>query len=186
VLFGGAMPLVRFVLSDVIGTVHAVSDVAIAAIASGAALVSSGLTGFLTLRGAAAERKDRSRGELAPVMAAYGYAIDRLEIEISQLPPSPSRTGATAAAVERLPTLDWSLGQLSRYTLGRPAMRALDGYAAAANRLLLVAPVGVLTAMEPFNALLATFAERDDEWTARWREARHAFALAARDAGASD
>lgn len=158
-------------------------DVATAAIAASAALLSSGLTGVLALRIARVEREDRSKAELAAAMAAYGYAVDRLGLEISQLPLTPSRTGrAVAAAVERLPTLDWSLGQLSRHTLGRPGMRALDAYAAAMNRLILIAPKPVLAAAERVNALLATFEERSLNWATEWQEARDGFVLAARDA----
>ena len=164
-----------------------VSEVAIAGVAAAAASLSSVLTGWLTLRAAAVERRDRSRAELATAMASFGYAADRLRTEIEQLPPPPSRSGrATATAVERLPTLDWSLGQISRHKLGRPAMRALDAYGAAANRLLLVAPQPVLEAMERLSDLLAKVQSRDEAWSETWRDARNEFAVAARDASLSD
>lgn len=169
--------------SAAVGTLHSVPDLATAAIAAGAALLSSGLTGVLALRIAGVERDDRSKAELAAAMAAYGYAVDRLGLEIGQLPPTPSRAGrATAAVVGRLPTLDWSLGQLSRHTLGRPGMRALDAYTAAMNRLMLIAPKPVLTAVERVNGLLAMFENRSPNWSTEWQEARNDFAIAARDA----
>jgi hypothetical protein len=46
-----------------------------AAIAAGAALLASGLTGALTLRVA-------RHGALAAALQAYGYATDRLRLEI--------------------------------------------------------------------------------------------------------
>ena len=92
------------------------------AIAAGAALLASGLTGAVTLRAA-------GRGELSAALQAYGYATDRLRLEITQMPPSAGRIGvAVQRTVARARPLDWSLGQISRHTVARPVMTALDTY----------------------------------------------------------
>jgi hypothetical protein len=150
------------------------SDSLTAAIAAGAALAGSGLTGMLTLHLA-------RRGELTAALAAYGYATDRLGLEIGQLPPTPGRAAsALVAATARAPHFDWSVGQLSRHTLGRPAMRALDTYNAALNRLILVAPKSVLEPAIALNELLNSVTERDDQWSKEWSAAREALARASR------
>ena len=149
------------------------------AIAAGAALLASGLTGAITLRAA-------GRSELSAALQAYGYATDRLGVEISQMPPLPGRIGgATRRAAARARHVDWSVGQISRHTLARPAMRALDTYMAASNRLMLVAPARVLEPVIRINELLARMEERDEAWHAEWADARQALAKQSRLAVAS-
>jgi hypothetical protein len=149
------------------------SDWINAAIAAGAALGASGLTGLITLR-AARRVADAQRGsDLLAALQAYGYAADRLYLEISQLPPAPGRLAvAVQAGAARLGALDWSAGQIARHTLGRPAMRALDTYMAAFNRLVLVAPEPILTGVQPLNDLIARLDKRDEKWSTEWSDAR--------------
>jgi hypothetical protein len=149
------------------------------AIVAGAALLSSALTGAITLRAS-------RRSDLAAALQAYGYAADRLRLEIGQMAPPPGRIGvALQSGVARARSLDWTLGQISRHTLARPALHVLDTYTAAFNRLILVAPVRVLDAMRPLNDLLGRLDERGDAWNSEWSVAREALGLAARLALAS-
>lgn len=107
-----------------------------------------------------------------------------MNLEIEQLPP-PSSSVATAlqSTAARLPTLDYTLGQISRRTLGRKAQHALDTYLAAFNRLMLIAPLPVLQTMEAINALLARVDERHSAtWPEDWSTARGALAKAAGEA----
>jgi hypothetical protein len=153
------------------------------AIAAGAALLSSGLTGAITLRAARGQAKAQGRSDLAGALQAYGYAADRLRLELGQLPPTPGRLGAALqSTAARLRTLDWSLGQVSRHTIGRAGMRALDTYTAAFNRLILIAPSSVLTPMEALNDLLGRVESRDEAWEEAWSTARAALAHAGREA----
>jgi hypothetical protein len=90
---------------------------------------------------------------------------------------------AVQATSARLPTLDYTLGQISRRTVGRAASRALETYLAAFNRLLLIAPAPLLDPMEAINALLSSVDRRhDDAWEQEWSAARGALIVAARQA----
>jgi hypothetical protein len=160
-----------------------VSDLASTAVTAGAVLLASGLTGGLTLWAGRAERKDRSRGELATALSSFGHALDRMELEIGQLPPAASEGARVLEWVlARFSTLEWMIGQASRHSVGRPALRALDGYLIAANRLLLVAPNPVLEVLEDLSALLARISQRDETWQVEWRRARERFVVVARAA----
>jgi hypothetical protein len=145
------------------------SDWRSVAITAAATLLGAALaSGFALLL---ARRQDRGRGraELAAALQAHGYAADRLGMEIGQLAPPPARAArASQRAVERLPALNWSIGQLARHTVARPALQALDTYIAATNRLILIAPVEMLEALEQLNALLARIETRDADWHADW------------------
>lgn len=155
-----------------------------AAIAAGAALLSSGLTGTLGLLAARRHARTQKRDELAASLHSYCYATDLMNLEIEQLPP-PSSSFATAlqSTAARLPTLDYTLGQISRRMLGRKAQHALDTYLAAFNRLMLIAPLPVLQTMEAINALLARVDERHSAtWPKDWSTARGALAAAGREA----
>jgi hypothetical protein len=106
-----------------------------------------------------------------------------MDQEIGQLPPSPSRgVQLTDRVLTRTPSLEWMIGQASRHTVGRPALRAFDAYSAAANRLLLVAPNPVLDALEDLSALLARLAHHDEAWRAEWHQTRKRFVVVARAA----
>jgi hypothetical protein len=136
-------------------------------------LAASALTNAASARQARAERDDRGRIELRVALTAYGYALDRLDIEIVQLPPKPGRMARfTSRQAARLPILDWLVGRLAMHSLGRPMMRALDEFAAAANRLTLVAPESMLQPMEKIGWLLSRIGQRDERWRANWRAAR--------------
>jgi hypothetical protein len=160
-----------------------VSELASTAVTAGAVLVASGLAGGLTLWAGRVEREDRSRGELATALSSFGHALDRMELEIGQLPPV-TREGMRVSerVLARFSTLEWVIGQASRHSVGRPALRALDGYSIAANRLLLVAPNPVLEVLEELSALLARISRRDEAWQVEWRQARENFVVVARTA----
>lgn len=170
---------------------HWMADWPTVAITAAATLTSAGLTGAISL--ALMRRQDRSRGrsDLAAALQAHGYAADKLGVEIAQLPPPPARVArASQALVERLPMLNWSMSQVARHTLARPAMRSVDTYMAAMNRLMLVAPREVLEPLERLNELLTRIEGRhaewhidwDVEWRADWNAARGALMHAARAA----
>jgi hypothetical protein len=171
--------------SSVLGRRHNldVSDWVNGAIAAGAALVSSGLTGAIALRASGQQVDAKRSADLAAALQAYGYSIDTLTLELGQLPPDPGHAGkATQAAAARLPTLSWSLGQISRHSIGRPAMRALDVHAAAFNRLVLIAPSEVLNVIQDFSDLLSRFAQRNEGWDRSWRETRASLVEVSREA----
>jgi hypothetical protein len=156
------------------------------AITAVAVLCSSALTAWISFRVAVSAREDSARGELAAALAAYGHALDRLEIEIAQLPPAAGRvTEVTQTAVERwLPWFDWLLARIARFAVGREAYRALEAHSAAANRVVLVAPPPVLERVERISELLAQVERRDDRWKSEWRDARGALLAAAREGDA--
>lgn len=119
--------------------------------------------------------------ELRAALETYGLALDRLDIEIAQMPPQPGRTARWLSRLwKRLPAIDWLLGQFAMVWLGRPIMDALDGFAAAANGLLLIAPPSLLDPLEEMGVLLGRFAGRDASWNADWRRARARLLAAAR------
>ncbi|PTL60247.1 hypothetical protein [Paraconexibacter algicola] len=150
------------------------NELVLAVVATAGALGGASLAGWFTLRAGAVERRAREAGELAAVVSAVNHALDRLELELRQLPPDVASRSKdlTDRALERTPLLAWAIAQASRHTVGRPAMLALDGYSAAASRLLLAGPEPVLHALAPINDLLADVEHRDGEWWVAWRGAR--------------
>jgi hypothetical protein len=151
-------------------------------IAASAALAGSGLTAFVTSRAAKRHADGQERTELVTALQACGYAVTNLGLEIQQLPPATgAATVALSAASARLPMFDWTVGQISRRTAGRPTMRAVDLYNTALNRLLLLAPESILRPVEAINQLVRRAATRDDQWADEWSAACAAFTSAARD-----
>lgn len=147
------------------------------------ALAGSTLTAVFAAWSDSRRARTAQRYELRAALQLYGYALDRVGQEIGQLPPKAGRLAqATQAAIGRTPQLDWSLGQLARHTLARPAMRALDEYNAAANRLLLIAPEDILAPVERLNQLLSEVEDRGEDWSTRWRSARIELAVVSRRA----
>ena len=139
-------------------------DAAIALIGAAAGLIGATFGSVVALRIARVESRERSSGELAAAVAAFGYAVDRLMLEIGQLPPPPGRAAtALSTRVARMPHTNWFTGQLARWSLGLPAMRALDGLMAAASRLSLVAPEALLPDVGLIPDLLGRLAQRDQE-----------------------
>lgn len=152
-----------------------------ALIAGGAAVLSASVTTGFAMWTARREREQRGRAELQAVLASYLYALERLALEIGRMPPAPGRvaTGLNAT-VERSPMLNWSIGQASLHTIGRPVMRAVDALMAAATRLTLVAPAEILQASEPIADLLNGFGERDAAWEEQFAQARRDLVMASR------
>ena len=139
------------------------------AIAAGAALLASGLTGAITLRAA-------GRSELSAALQAYGYATDRLGVEISQMPPLPGRIGgAMRRAVARARPSTGGGADLASHP-GTPSHARARHLHGASNRLMLVAPARVLEPVIRINELLARMEERDEAWHAEWADARQALA----------
>lgn len=154
-----------------------------AAVAAGAALLSSALTGFITHKIAAREQRGRDVEELRAALSAYGAVLDRFGRHLDQMPHPPGPAGRWVnRQVSRWRGLDWAMGRLSTGTLGRGAMRTLDELIAAMNRLLLIAPEEVLDAVLGISVLLERFEQRDEDWRQEWREARNAVAAASRAA----
>jgi len=147
--------------------------VASAGVAAAAALGGSGLTALISFRLAAQARRDRRQDDLASALAAFGYAIDRLRIELGELPPPPGITSRRMnRALSRLPTADWWLRQATRHTLARPGRRAYDGVIATTNRLLLVATEEIVGTVHDVHALLEDPKPHEEEWRADWTRVR--------------
>ena len=126
------------------------------------------------------ERQSRERGELVRELAALGFALDMLELEISRLPRRTAFGRAADKTVnrDRLPSLNYLLGWAHLKTLGRDAYRALERFVESANRALLVAPDEVLEAVEGFTELLGELENRRDgeTWKEQWGTARERYA----------
>ncbi|MBS1860985.1 MAG: hypothetical protein JSS68_04665 [Actinobacteria bacterium] len=155
----------------------------VALIAAGGAVAGSGLTGWITYRLSRLEREYAAKAELRTALAAYGAALDRLTMQIEQLPQAHGiEEDWTTELVGKVRTLDWLMGRLSTATIGRGAMRAIDEVIAATNRLILVAPESVLEAMQRISELIGGFAPESAGWKDEWREARAGFSRASREA----
>jgi hypothetical protein len=153
----------------------------VALTAAGGAILGSALTGLISYRLAQLDRKADAKSELRASLVAYGAALDRLTLQIEQLPQSQGiDENWTTRAVEQLPTLNWLIGRLSTATVGRSAMRALDEVIAATNRLILIAPESILDAMQRPSELIGQFEPAASSWKKEWREARASFAAASR------
>ena len=111
-------------------------------------------------------------------------------VRLRRRPPDPGDRPAASAAqprrcraqrpVSRLPHTDWFVGQLARYLLGRPAMRALDDVMRATHRLGLVAPAAVLEEIARVHELLGRVAHRDIAAVDELAEARAALLATSR------
>lgn len=155
----------------------------IALIAAAGAVGGAAVSGVLAYRVARLDREARDNDELRAALGAYGAALDRLSLRIDQLPQSHGvKAGWTNKAVARWPALDWMIGRMSLVTVGRGAMISIDEVIAATNRLSLVAPGSVLEGMESLSQLIGNFDPTAATWRDEWREARAAFAEAARAA----
>jgi hypothetical protein len=155
----------------------------VAAIAAGGAILGSALTGLIAYRLAELDRKADATGELRTSLAAYGAALDRLTLQIEQLPQSQGiDENWITSLVEKLPTLNWLIGRLSMATVGRGAMGAVDEVIATTNRLVLVAPETILEAMQRGSELIGQFDPSAARWRDEWQEARVNFSAASRRA----
>jgi hypothetical protein len=148
----------------------------------GAALLGSALSAIAAAHSARRLAAAQQRTGLTAALEIYGYAVTNLGFEIDRLPPERGQAAdAVSSVTARLPMLDWTLGEVSRRTIGRPTIRAIDTYNAAMNRLLLVAPQPILAHMQTINDLVSADT-RDERWQQQWSDARAAFTVAARDA----
>jgi len=155
----------------------------VALIAAGGAILGSALTGAVAFFLARLEHDAAAEGELRTALSAYGAALDRLTIQIEQLPEAHGiEEDWTTRLLGKLRTLDYLMGRLSTATIGRAAMRAVDEVIAATNRLLLVAPESVLDAMQEVSELIGRFEPGSESWRDDWRSARGGVSRAARQA----
>ena len=162
---------------DVIGT---------AAISAGSGLVGAVIGAGASLVTQRSERESRERGELVRELAALGFALDMLELEISRLPRRTvfGRAADKAINRDRLPGLNYLLQWTHLKTIGRDAFQALERFVEAANRTLMVAPDEVLEAVERFTELLGDLEERQhgETWKQQWGAAREHYAQVCRAA----
>jgi hypothetical protein len=155
----------------------------VALIAAAGAVGGSAVTGVVGYRIAHLERGLRDREELRTALAVYGAALDRLTLQIDQLPQVHGiEEGWTTRLIARWQTLDWLMGRLSVATVGRSAMRAVDEVISATNRLMLVAPGPVMETMQITSELISRFDPSGVNWREEWQGARAAFASASRAA----
>jgi hypothetical protein len=153
-----------------------------ATISAASGFVGAAIGGGATFLAALGERRAARQDELQTALLGFLYALDALHLEIGQL---PRRSGAVRTIDQALanvaPSVDYLLGQLSRHTLGRPAMRALDRFVLAQNRLLLVAPPPLMHELQTINELLSRTVHRDNDWNLEWGRARERLQVAARE-----
>lgn len=141
------------------------------------------MTGVIAYRLARLEREARDKDELRTALVAYGAALDRLTVQVDQLPQSHGiEEDWMTRLVARWRTLDWLMGRISVATVGRGAMRAIDEVISATNRLMLVAPEPVIETMQILSELIGRFDPGEAQWREDWKAARTAFAKAAKGA----
>jgi len=153
----------------------------IALIAAAGAVAGAAVSAIAVYRVARLEAGARDKDELRAALAGYGATLDRLNLKVEQLPQAHGiDENWTTQLVARWRTLDWLMGRLSVATIGRGGMIALDEMIAATNRLLLVAPEPILDVMERLSDLIGRLDPSAADWRDEWKEARSAFAGAAR------
>lgn len=142
------------------------------AITAAATLLSALLASGISLLVVRKQIRAQEMADLAAAAQAHGYAADRLASEIALL--RRRLWGASnkhpRRRIAHRPHLDWWIGLIARHSLGRPALRALDAYSAATNRLMLIAPKDMLTHLEHLNELLTELDRRQTEWHEGWTE----------------
>ncbi len=149
------------------------SEVAVVAITAAAGIGSAIVAAVAATSVARRQIKAQRVDDLTAALQGYGYAVDRLDSEIRQMPPSDVPGAKTSLKlVSLLPQLDYLIGQVQRHTIGAPAMAAMDSYMAAFNRLLLIAPRHVLDVADRLQTLVFTLDGRDAEWDREWLAAR--------------
>jgi len=159
------------------------SPTSAAIVAAAAALLSSALTGFISYKIAGREERRRDTEELRAALAGYGAVLDRITRHFDQMPHPPGPLGrGVDRVVSRWRDLDWALGRISTGILGRGLIRTLDELTVAMNRLLLIAPEGVLDAAQEISLLIERLEPHDETWKAEWRAARGSLARCSREA----
>jgi hypothetical protein len=154
-----------------------------ALIAVGGALAGSALTGYIAFKIARDDQDAREKVELREALVVYGAILDRLSLQIAQLPRAAGvKEGWMNRLIARWPELDWVMGRLSTATLGRGVMRTIDELLTATNRLILIAPHSVLAASEEINRLLENLRPGSAEWKREWQEGREGLVKASREA----
>jgi hypothetical protein len=147
-------------------------------------LAGSGLTGLLAGRQASREREAQDLDELRTALAAYGAAVDAVELRMAQMGgPMPRVARWIVGRVERhLRIIAWLIRRMSATTISWPVFESFDRLALAKNRLLLIAPTPVVDAAVAIDDLIWGFESNASGWQREWREARETFLVAARDA----
>jgi hypothetical protein len=157
-----------------------------AAISAGSGLLGAVIGAGASLLTQRAERDLRERSELVSELAALGFAIDMLELEISRLPRRTvfARAADQAISRERLPNLNYLIEWTHFKTVGREAYRAIERFVEVANRVVVVAPDEVLEITQDFAELIGTLQERHhgDAWRQRWNSTRERYAQVCRSA----
>lgn len=146
-------------------------------------LAGSGLTGILASRQAGREHKAHDLEELRSALAAYGAAVDAIELRMAQMGgPMPRAARWILEQVEpHVRILVWLIRRLSVATIARPTMNSFDQLAVCTNRLLLIAPEPVVDAVSAINELIGCFESQSSDWRQEWMEARRTFLIVARD-----
>lgn len=144
-----------------------------AALAALAALAGVALADRLNARRARVAAAEARDARLQSALTRFGYALDRLHLEVMQLPRQTTRWDrVTSVPLERLPTANWVVGLLSRRLLGQETWRALDLYLQSTTEVMVLAPADMTDTLARAHELLESLARRDDAWHASWLAVR--------------
>jgi hypothetical protein len=130
-----------------------------------------------------ADSKERARAELLAAIVGYLHMLELIGLEAARQPRTGRAVGALNRFVEkRTPQIDYTTGRLHE-AIFTPHLRSLmDRYSFVSNRLLMVAPVGLLEHVQGVNDLLAEFEGPDPDWSQRWQDAHGRLIRACREA----
>lgn len=159
-----------------------------AIISASAALLGALIGGAATYEVARRAEQGRRQDELTAAATALLVAMDLLRIELKQLPRATRSSRRINQFLEtRLPSVNFGLGAMARFTVIRPGERALQRFLDAANRLALIAPTSLVLEVGEAAKLLESWDDQDPtEWAEAWNTAKSRLVILARAAGGID
>jgi len=133
--------------------------------------------------------QDRAHGnrELRAALADFMAVLDQIGGELEGIPRQTTATQrAVSDALSKVPNLESSIRDLSQ-RIWAPQLRPLmERFYVTGARVTLIAPPAVLDSVVSLTELLGEAEDRDDEWPARWTQARGRLLAVSRSAlGAS-
>ncbi len=144
-----------------------------AAIAGASAVGGGAVVAASNLGVRKADADDRRQAALLSAIVGYLHMIELIGLEAARQPKSGTAVTALNRFIEkRAPQLDYTTGRLHEAIFTPHLRELMDRYSLAANRLLMLAPSPLLEDVDRVNRLLGGFDGLDDEWIARWQEAR--------------
>jgi hypothetical protein len=154
----------------------------VVAVISGASAIGGGVVvGVSNYAINRVQARDARNLELRTATVGFLQAVDMVTHQLrSERKPGRIVAGFFRGLERSAPTFDANLARLQQRILTPHIQPMIEFFVAASNRLLLVAPSGMLEPMGEMMELLSRAEERDAEWDQHWDEAHDKLVVIAR------